>query len=159
MPDAVRACEVSLNSAASTQKHKLPCDLHYAVTVAVVVDHWPGKAAFKKGDYMGAFADFDRYDGLGLAQLVRTGEVKSSELVEEAISRIETRNPQINAIVFKTFESPRAAAAAPSAGTGTGAHATIRRRAVSPQGYVGVAGRRADELRQSGTDENRHGPR
>jgi hypothetical protein len=107
MPDAVRACEVSLNSAASTQKHKLPCDLHYAVTVAVVVDHWPGKAAFKKGDYMGAFADFDRYDGLGLAQLVRTGEVKSSELVEEAISRIETRNPQINAIVFKTFESAR----------------------------------------------------
>jgi amidase len=62
------------------------------------------------------FADFDRYDGLGLAQLVRRGEVRSSELVEEAISRIETRNPQINAVVFKTFESARAAAAAPSAG-------------------------------------------
>jgi Amidase len=113
---AVRACEVSLNSAASTQKHKLPCDLHYAVTVAVVVDHWPGKAAFKKGDDMGVFADFDRYDGLGLARLVRMGEVRSSELVEEAISRIETRSPQINTIVFKTFESARAAAAAPSAG-------------------------------------------
>ena len=69
---------------------------------------------------MGAFADFDRYDGLGLAQLVRTGEVKSSELVEEVISRIETRNPQINAIVFKTFASARAAAAAPSAGPFTG---------------------------------------
>lgn len=65
---------------------------------------------------MGAFADFDRYDGLGPAELVRTGEVRSSELVEEAISRIETRNLQINAIVFETFESARAAAAAPSAG-------------------------------------------
>jgi hypothetical protein len=86
------------------------------LTFTVVDDHWPGKAAFKKEDDMGAFADFDRYDGLGLAQLVRTGEVRSSELVEEAISRIVARNPQINAVVVKTFESARAAAAVPSAG-------------------------------------------
>jgi hypothetical protein len=97
------------------QKCEWPSELHCVLTV-VVDDHWPGEAAFKKGDDMGAFTDFDRYDGLGLADLVRTGEVRSSELVEEAISRIETRNPQINAIVFKTFESARAAAAAPSAG-------------------------------------------
>ena len=46
----------------------------------------------------------------------RKGEVNSSELVEEAISRIETRNPQINAVVFKIFEFARATAAARSAG-------------------------------------------
>jgi Asp-tRNA(Asn)/Glu-tRNA(Gln) amidotransferase A subunit family amidase len=75
------------------------------LTVAVVDDHWPREAAFKKGDDMGAFTDFDRYDGLGLVDLVRTGDVRSSELAEEAISRIETRNPQINAIATLPFDT------------------------------------------------------
>ena len=75
-----------------------------------------GESGVQKRVDMGAFPDFDRYDGLGLAELVHKREVRSSELVEEAISRIEMRNPPINAIVSETFNSARAAAAAPSAG-------------------------------------------
>ena len=37
------------------------------------------------------FAQYDDYDALGLAELVKKGDVKSSELVEECIARIERR--------------------------------------------------------------------
>ena len=40
------------------------------------------------------FSDYDRYDGLGLAELVRKKEVKPIELVEAAITRIEELNPE-----------------------------------------------------------------
>jgi hypothetical protein len=33
---------------------------------------------------MGAFTDFNRYDGLGLADLVRTGEVRSNAKTRSA---------------------------------------------------------------------------
>ena len=42
---------------------------------------------------MVGFSEYGRYDGLGLAELVRTKQVKPGELVEEAIGRIETLNP------------------------------------------------------------------
>jgi len=60
---------------------------------------------------MSGFAEFGRYDGLGLAELVRKGDVKPAELVEEAIERVEARNPQINAVVCKLYDSARRAAA------------------------------------------------
>lgn len=59
---------------------------------------------------MSGFADYARYDGLGLAELVRKKEVKPSELVEEAISRIEKLNPQLNAVVYKMYELARQSA-------------------------------------------------
>ena len=40
------------------------------------------------------FSDYDKYDSLGLAEPVRKKEVKPGELVEEAISRIESLNPR-----------------------------------------------------------------
>jgi amidase len=57
---------------------------------------------------MPGFPEYDAYDALGLAELVRAGEVSSAELVEECISRIEQVNPQINAVVFELFEAARA---------------------------------------------------
>ncbi len=48
---------------------------------------------------MDGFKEYDRYDGLGLAELVRRKEVSPAELVEEAIRRIETVNPRINAVI------------------------------------------------------------
>jgi amidase len=60
---------------------------------------------------MGDLGDYDKYDGLGLAELVRNKEVKPSELVEEAIIRIERLNPQLNAVVHKVYELAREAAA------------------------------------------------
>ncbi len=65
---------------------------------------------------MGGFADFARFDGLGLAELARRGEVAPIELVEEAIARIEARNPALNAVVLKLYDSARAAARGPLAG-------------------------------------------
>jgi len=56
---------------------------------------------------MSGFSDYDKYDGLGLAELVHKKEVKPGELVEEAISRIERLNPQVNAVVHKMYELAR----------------------------------------------------
>ncbi len=59
---------------------------------------------------MSGFAEYDQYDGLGLAELVKKGEVHPKELVEEAIQRIEQLNPQINAVIHPLFEEARRAA-------------------------------------------------
>jgi amidase len=56
------------------------------------------------------FSEYGDYDGLGLAELVRKKEVKPSELVEEAIGRIEKVNPQINAVIHKMYDRGREAA-------------------------------------------------
>ncbi|WP_158815889.1 amidase [Methylocapsa sp. S129] len=60
---------------------------------------------------MGGMSEFERYDGLGLAELVRKGEVSVLDLVEECIARIEARNPRINAVISKLYDSARLAAA------------------------------------------------
>ncbi len=57
------------------------------------------------------FRDYDLYDALGLAQLVRHGEVSPDDLLEEALSRAATLNPKINAIVH-LMETPARAAIA-----------------------------------------------
>ena len=59
---------------------------------------------------MSGFREYDKYDGLGLAELVRNRQVKPIELVEEAIGRIERLNPRLNAIVHKMYEQARLAA-------------------------------------------------
>ena len=62
---------------------------------------------------MESIGDYRRHDGLGLAELVRTGQVSPLELVDEAIARIEALNPLLNAVVRPMFEQARAAAAGP----------------------------------------------
>jgi amidase len=54
-----------------------------------------------------AFAEYTKYDGLGLAALVRSKAVLPSELVEEAISRAENLNPDLNFVVFKDYARAR----------------------------------------------------
>jgi len=56
------------------------------------------------------FGNSDKSAGRGLAELVRKKQVRSVELVEEAISRIERLNPQLNAVVHKMYEQARKAA-------------------------------------------------
>jgi Asp-tRNA(Asn)/Glu-tRNA(Gln) amidotransferase A subunit family amidase len=60
---------------------------------------------------MSGFADFERYDALGLADLVRRGKVKPAELLEAAIERVEARNPAVNAVVMKLYDYGRKAIA------------------------------------------------
>lgn len=62
---------------------------------------------------MTGFVEYDQYDGLGLAKLVREKKISPAELCEEAISRIEKINPIINAVVTPMFDIGRAAARSP----------------------------------------------
>jgi amidase len=57
-----------------------------------------------------AFAEYAKFDGLGLAELVRKKKIKPLELVDEAISRAEALNPKLNFVVFKDYDRARDAA-------------------------------------------------
>lgn len=51
--------------------------------------------------------EYDDLDATGLAGLVRAGDVHPRELIEAAIERAESRNPQLNAIIHTQFERAR----------------------------------------------------
>jgi amidase len=53
------------------------------------------------------FQDYADFDGLGLAELIRRGEVSASEVLEAAIVRIEMLNPKLNAVVRPLFDRAR----------------------------------------------------
>jgi amidase len=57
--------------------------------------------------------NYEDFDGLALADLVRRGEVKPIELVDTAIARIESLNPRINSVVSKQYERARELAQQP----------------------------------------------
>jgi amidase len=59
------------------------------------------------------FAEYTRYDALGLAELVRKREVSPAELVETAIAHIEAINPRLNAVIHTMYDYARKAAAGP----------------------------------------------
>jgi Asp-tRNA(Asn)/Glu-tRNA(Gln) amidotransferase A subunit family amidase len=56
---------------------------------------------------MGGFKEYDQYDGLGLAELVKKKEISAVEICEEAIARIERINPQLNAVITRTYDLAR----------------------------------------------------
>jgi amidase len=56
------------------------------------------------------FADYDRYDALGLANQIAKKKISPGEAVDEAISRAERLNPKLNAIVFEAYDLARDAA-------------------------------------------------
>jgi amidase/6-aminohexanoate-cyclic-dimer hydrolase len=58
---------------------------------------------------MTGFKEYDQYDALGLAELVKKGDVTSTELLEEAIARTEKVNDSVNAVVHKHYDEARAA--------------------------------------------------
>ncbi len=49
----------------------------------------------------------DSHDGLGLAGLIRRGEIAAGELLEAVIARIEARNPSLNAVVHRVYDRAR----------------------------------------------------
>jgi amidase len=58
------------------------------------------------------FAEYGRHDSLGLAELVRKGEVSPTELLDEALARTAQVNPKINAVIHLMEARARAAIAA-----------------------------------------------
>ena len=65
---------------------------------------------------MAAFREYAEFDGLGLADLVRKGDVTPGELFVAAMETLEQTNPSINAIAFTMeAEAERSLATLPSA--------------------------------------------
>ena len=54
--------------------------------------------------------EYSRHDALGLADLIRRGEVTAAEVCDAAIARIETLNPRLNAVIARRFDQARAEA-------------------------------------------------
>ena len=53
------------------------------------------------------FKEYDQYDAMGLADLIRRGQVSAEEVLEAAIARIEQLNPGVNAVVTRCFDQAR----------------------------------------------------
>ena len=64
-----------------------------------------------EGEKLKAFADYEQYDALGLAGLVKSGKVLPAELLESAIERVEARNGAVNAVTMKLYDYGRKAIA------------------------------------------------
>ncbi|HZZ87506.1 MAG TPA: amidase [Caulobacteraceae bacterium] len=58
-----------------------------------------------------SLADYQEFDALGLAELVRSGQTTPAELVEAAVDRIERHNGVLNAVVHKAYDEARRTAA------------------------------------------------
>ena len=52
-----------------------------------------------------------RVDAVGLAELIRKGELSPVELIDDTIERIEALDPQLNAVIHPSFDEARNAAA------------------------------------------------
>jgi amidase len=50
---------------------------------------------------MSGFSEYDRYDAVGLAELVRRREVSPRELLQEAAARCDRVNPSLNAVIYR----------------------------------------------------------
>ncbi len=55
-----------------------------------------------------AFDDYHRYDGRGLADLIRTRQVSAREVLEAALARADHLNPRLNAIIHRMDDAARA---------------------------------------------------
>ncbi len=57
-----------------------------------------------------ALPEFDQYDAVGLASVVRSGQLSAREVLEEAIERAEAVNPALNFLAHRAYDVARAAA-------------------------------------------------
>jgi Asp-tRNA(Asn)/Glu-tRNA(Gln) amidotransferase A subunit family amidase len=60
-----------------------------------------------------AVSDLSSYDAVGLANLIRTKQITSGEVIEDTIRKIEAANPELNAVIFKTYDRARQQASKP----------------------------------------------
>ncbi|HEV8616667.1 MAG TPA: amidase [Methylomirabilota bacterium] len=58
---------------------------------------------------MSGLSDLERFDGLGLAELVRRRQVTPQELLDATVARIEKKNPALNAVVTRMYDQAQAA--------------------------------------------------
>ncbi len=58
---------------------------------------------------MAVFKEYANYDGLGIAELIKKGEVSVREVLEAAIEEVERLNPKLNAVITKMYDEAEAA--------------------------------------------------
>jgi amidase len=63
-------------------------------------------------------SDLHIYDAIGSADLIRKGELRATELLEDTIERIEKLNPKLNAVIYKAYDQARQIAEGCDAGSG-----------------------------------------
>jgi len=54
-----------------------------------------------------AFLEYRQFDGVGLAELIKKGEISPIEVLEEAINVTERVNPKINAVITKMYDEAK----------------------------------------------------
>jgi len=59
-----------------------------------------------------SFPEYEKLDALGLADLIKHGEISPTEALDAAIESVELHNPEINAVINKMYDQARAAIAA-----------------------------------------------
>jgi amidase/6-aminohexanoate-cyclic-dimer hydrolase len=92
---------------------------------------------------MGEIREYDGYDAMGLAELVRRRQVSAGELLETAIARAERLNPRLNAIVHPAYDRAKAAIAVGlPAGPFTGVPFLLKDLGCEAIGYPTNAGSR-----------------
>jgi amidase len=57
-----------------------------------------------EGRKMSGLVEYGDFDGIGINQLLRSGEVSRHEVIEAAIAKIEALNPLLNAVVTQMFD-------------------------------------------------------
>lgn len=55
------------------------------------------------------FPEYESFDGLGLANLIKSGVISPAELLEAAIERVAIWNPKLNAVIHKLYDQARQA--------------------------------------------------
>jgi amidase len=86
--------------------------------------------------------DYAEYDGVGLAELVKKGEVTPAELVEAAAARIERHNGAINAVVYQGLDEARAKAATLPDGPFRGVPFLVKDLLIAVAGWPRTSGSR-----------------
>lgn len=56
---------------------------------------------------MAGFAEYEAYDALGLAALVKQGQVTPDELLDAAVERVDARNGAVNAVISRNVDRAR----------------------------------------------------
>jgi amidase len=60
-----------------------------------------------------SISDLSQFDAMGLAELIRTGQVTPRDVLDDTIRKIEAVNPTLNAVILKSYDRAQQCAAQP----------------------------------------------
>ncbi len=89
------------------------------------------------------FAEYRKHDAVGLAELVRRGDVSASELLEAALARDAEVNPRLNAVVIPMHEIGRRRALETLSGPFAGVPFLVKDLAQDVAGVMATSGSNA----------------